>query len=365
MPTSELSLIAFPTRELFLEKIDDFDLIIFDRYKRRGILPSLYLSNVAQYVKDGGAVLVAAGPDFASADSIYRSPLAEIMPAAPSARVMEQGFQPTVSELGNRHPVTAGLPDAANWGRWMRQIEVEPSAGDVLMTGFDEKPLLILNRVGEGRVAMLLSDHVWLWARGFEGGGPHVPLLRRLGHWLMQEPDLEEEALRLSLRGPELVVERQTLADEIGEVTLSSPSGRTTSLTMNEAEPGLWRGSVPTSETGLFTVTESDKTALIHVGPQNPREYTDVLSTTEKLAGLSAATGGQSLRLADVGGDITVPRIVPLHRAAQYAGNGWIGLKTTDASILNGVDSYPLLMGLLGLALLVGFLSMTWYREGR
>ena len=48
VPVDELSLIAFPTRELFIEKIEDFDLIIFDRYRRRGILPSLYLENIAQ-----------------------------------------------------------------------------------------------------------------------------------------------------------------------------------------------------------------------------------------------------------------------------------------------------------------------------
>ena len=109
VPVRELSLIAFPTRELFLEKIDDFDLIIFDRYKRRGILPSIYLENVRNYVEKGGAVLIAPGPDFASADSLYRSPLEPIVPARPTARVIEERYRPKVSELGQRHPVTAGL----------------------------------------------------------------------------------------------------------------------------------------------------------------------------------------------------------------------------------------------------------------
>ena len=35
-PINELSLIAFPTRELFQQKIDEFDLIIFDRYRAPG-----------------------------------------------------------------------------------------------------------------------------------------------------------------------------------------------------------------------------------------------------------------------------------------------------------------------------------------
>ncbi|MEP3302696.1 MAG: hypothetical protein ABJO05_12080, partial [Roseibium sp.] len=368
-PINQLSLIAFPTRELFSVKIDEFDLIIFDRYERRGVLPMLYFDNITRYVRDGGAVLLAGGPDYAEAGSLFRTPLAPILPARPTGAILEQPFHATLASIGERHPVTRGLPgarlDPPGWSRWFRLVETELDAGQTLMTGPEDKPLLVLNREGEGRVAMLLSDHVWLWARGFEGGGPHVPLLRRLGHWLMQEPDLDEEALRVSLRGPELMVERQTLADEISDVSVTSPSGQTSRLTMNEMEPGLWQGSSPTAETGLFTVTESDKTALVHVGPQNPREYTDVLSTPEKLAGLSSATGGQALRLSDVGGEVSVPRVVPLRRAAQYAGSGWIGLKTTDASVLNGVDRYPLLMGLLGLSLLLGFLSLTWFREGR
>ncbi|WP_417672127.1 hypothetical protein [Roseibium sp.] len=368
-PINQLSLIAFPTRELFSVKIDEFDLIIFDRYVRRGVLPMLYFDNIARYVQDGGAVLLAGGPDYAEAGSLYRTPLAQILPARPTGAILEQPFHATLANVGERHPVTRGLPGARqeppSWSRWFRLVETELDGGQTLMTGPSDKPLLVLNREGEGRVALLLSDHVWLWARGFEGGGPHVPLLRRLGHWLMQEPDLEEEALRVSMRGPELTVERQTLQDSIGDVEVLAPSGTATRLTMNEVEPGLWRGSTPTTETGLFTVSESDKTSLIHVGPQNPREYTEVLSTTEKLAALTSQTGGQAMRLTDVGGDISVPRVVPLRRAAQYAGNGWIGLKTTDASVLNGVDRYPLLAGLLGLALLLGLISLTWFREGR
>ena len=74
-PINELSLIAFPTRELFQQKINEFQLIIFDRYARQGVLPIIYFDNIARYVRDGGAVLVAAGPDYASPTSIWRTPL--------------------------------------------------------------------------------------------------------------------------------------------------------------------------------------------------------------------------------------------------------------------------------------------------
>ncbi|MES0880772.1 hypothetical protein [Roseibium sp. SCP14] len=368
-PINQLSLIAFPTRELFSVKIDEFDLIIFDRYVRRGVLPMLYFDNIARYVRDGGAVLLAGGPDYAETGSLYRTPLAPILPARPTGAILEQPFHATLARLGERHPVTRGLPgseqDPPAWSRWFRVVDTELDAGHELMSGPSDTPLLVLNREGEGRVAMLLSDHVWLWARGFEGGGPHVPLLRRLAHWLMQEPDLEEEALNVSLRGPELVVERQTLGEEVGEVTVISPTGDRTEISMSEQDPGLWRGGMPVTETGLHSVTDGEMSALIHVGPQNPREYTDVLSTTEVLAPISEATGGETQRVRDVGGDLDVPRVVSMRQSASYAGNGWIGLKTTEASVLNGVDRYPLMIGLLGLALLLGALCVTWYREGR
>ncbi|MTI43586.1 hypothetical protein JM93_02809 [Roseibium hamelinense] len=368
-PINQLSLIAFPTRELFSVKIDEFDLIIFDRYVRRGVLPMLYFDNIARYVQDGGAVLLAGGPDYAEAGSLYRTPLAPILPARPTGAILEEPFHATVASLGERHPVTRGLPGASqdppDWSRWFRAVETELDGGQTLMSGPSDVPLLVLNREGEGRVAMLLSDHVWLWARGYEGGGPHVPLLRRLGHWLMQEPDLEEEALRVSMRGPELVVERQTLGDAIGEVTVTAPSGDDKTIAMTEAEPGLWRGTSPVTETGLYTVTEGERSSLVHAGPQNPKEYTDVLSTEQVLGPISDATGGSARRLTDAAGDVDVPRIVPLKNAASYAGAGWIGLKSTDVSVLNGVDRYPLFFGLLGLAILLGAISAMWFREGR
>ncbi|MGV2977197.1 hypothetical protein AB1P65_17215 [Roseibium alexandrii] len=368
-PINQLSLIAFPTRELFSVKIDEFDLIIFDRYVRRGVLPMLYFDNITRYVRDGGAVLLAGGPDYAEGGSLYRTPLAPILPARPTGAILEEPFYATLANLGERHPVTRGLPgaeqDPPGWSRWFRVVDTELDGGQTLMSGPSETPLLVLNREGEGRVAMLLSDHVWLWARGFEGGGPHVPLLRRLAHWLMQEPDLEEEALNVSLRGPELIVERQTLEETVNEVTVVSPTGDSVDLTMTEQEPGLWRGSSPVTETGLFSVTDGEMNALIHVGPQNPREYTNVLSDTDVLSPVADATGGAVQRLRDVGGGLDLPRVISMRQSASYEGNGWIGLKQTEASLLNGVDRFPLLIGLLGLAILLGTVSATWYREGR
>ncbi len=368
-PINELSLIAFPTRELFSVKIDEFDLIIFDRYVRRGVLPLLYFDNIARYVRDGGAVLVASGPDYADGGSIYRTPLSPVLPAEPTGVVYEEPFRAEISETGTRHPVTRDLPGGnatpPDWSRWFRLVEANVANAETLMNGANDKPLLVLGREGEGRVAVLLSDHVWLWARGYEGGGPHVALLRRLAHWLMKEPDLEEEALRLTSRGAEVVAERQTIGESVGDLVLTLPGGETRTLTPTEVAPGLWRANTPAPDLGLYTVDDGTRKALVHVGPPNPREFTDVLSTTATLASLSAETGGATRRIADAGGELLMPRVVPLRRATAFAGDGWIGLQSTNASVLKGVDRYPLFQGLLGLALLLGAVSLLWYREGR
>jgi hypothetical protein len=368
-PINQLSLIAFPTRELFSVKIDEFDLIIFDRYERRGVLPLLYFDNIARYVREGGAVLVAGGPDYAEGGSIYRTPLSPVLPAEPSGMIYEEPFRAEISQTGSRHPVTRGLPGAnaepPAWSRWFRLVDASIRNGETLMTGVEDKPLLVLSREGEGRVAVLLSDHVWLWARGYEGGGPHVALLRRLAHWLMKEPDLEEEALRLTSRGAEVIAERQTIGENVGDLVLTTPDGQSRNLTPTEVSPGLWRASAPAPDLGLYSVDDGTRKALVHVGPPNPREFTDVLSTTEALAPLAEKTGGSARRVADAGGEVLVPRVVPLRRATSFAGDGWIGFRTTDASVLKGIDRYPLFAGLLGLALLLGAVSLLWYREGR
>ena len=368
-PINQLSLIAFPTRELFSVKIDEFDLIIFDRYEQRGVLPLLYFDNIARYVRDGGAVLVAGGPDYAEAGSLYRTPLAPVLPAEPSGMIYEEPFHAGISDIGSRHPVTRALPGSSSeppaWSRWFRLVDASVRNGETLMTGVDDKPLLVLSREGEGRVAVLLSDHVWLWARGYEGGGPHVDLLRRLAHWLMKEPDLEEEALRLTARGTEVVAERQTIGEAVGSLTLTLPDGETRTLAPTEVSPGLWRATAPAPDLGLYSVDDGTRKALVHVGPPNPREFTDVLSTTGPLAPIAAATGGSVRRLAGADGGVIVPRVVPMRRATSFAGDGWIGFRTTEASLLRGIDRYPLFHGLLGLALLLGGLSFLWYREGR
>ncbi|RDV02359.1 hypothetical protein [Undibacter mobilis] len=368
-PINELSLIAFPTRELFQQKIGEFQLIIFDRYARQGVLPIIYFDNIARYVRNGGAVMIAAGPDYASPTSIWRTPLDVILPAEPSGDVTEQGFHARLSDAGKRHPVTRALEgsetDPPHWSPWFRLVNTKRTTGTTVMQGPDGKPLLVLAREGEGRVALMLSDHIWLWARGYEGGGPHLDLLRRLSHWLMKQPDLEEEALRLIVRGRDMTVQRQTMADAVADVTITSPSGKSQILKLASAEPGLWRSQVPANELGLWRATDGKLTALVNVGPANPREFQEVTSTTQTLASLTDSTGGSVRRLVAGNSSVEVPRVVPVRTASTYKGDDWIGMKMRDVSVVRGIGVLPIFTGLIGLLLLVGSLALTWAREGR
>jgi hypothetical protein len=360
VPVDELSLIAFPTRELFMEKIDDFDLIIFDRYKRRGILPGLYLENVANYVRQGGAVLVAAGRDFASADSLFRSPLGAVLPATPSARVIEEPFLPLVSDLGDRHPVTANLPGNGDWGRWLRQIDVTNPRGSVVMTGQDDRPLLVLDRVEKGRVALLASDHAWLWNRGYEGGGPQLELLRRLAHWMMKEPELEEEALTATAEGQTMRIIRRTLGDTVPPVTITAPDGSTVEIQLTETSPGMFEGTFEGPEIGLYRLENGDQVSVIGLGPAAPREFVDTIASSETMAPVLAAMRGGVARIED-----GLPRIREVRAGRPAAGRGWIGLTPRDAYETRDVRQTPILPAWLVLLLSAALIVAAWLREGR
>ncbi len=369
VPVSELSLIPFPVRELFLDKIKDFDLIIFDRYKRRGILPVEYYTSVRDYVEQGGALMVAAGPDFASVNSIYRTVLSDILPARPTARVIEKGFTPTVSPIGKRHPVTEGLAQFAPrldeygdpaWGRWMRQIEVVPVSGETVMTGVDDRPLLMLDRVGEGRVALLTSDQSWLWDRGFEGGGPQLELLRRLAHWMMKEPELEEEALWVEPRGQRMKIIRRTLAETVGDVEIIGPDGARTMVPLTQVSPGRYEAEFDGPQIGLYHLDNGDQSTVIALGPSAPREFEDTIATADKLAPVTGQLRGGDFNIED-----GMPIIRTVRTGRTAAGRGWMGITPRGAYLTSDLTITPLMPAWLTLLIAAMLVIGAWMREGR
>ena len=370
-PIDELSLISFPTRELFEVKLAEFDLVILDRYRRRGVLPSIYLQNIVDYVAAGGALLEAAGSSFAGPFSIYRTPLGAVLPGEPTGDVITRGYRPATTRIGLRHPVTANLPggvrtigpDATsgegNWGRWFRQVDVTVKQGQVLMDGANGRPLLILDRFGKGRVAQVNSDHIWLWARGFEGGGPQAELLRRVSHWLMKEPELEENDLRAAVRGDALEITRRNIDDESRPVEVTGPDGATATVPMERTGDGVFTGSLPVSENGLYRVSDGTAVFMAAVGALNPLEFSDVLASPEPLTPTVEATGSAIRWLAD-----GVPNLRLVAPERDTSGRNWIGLVANGDYIVTGLTTLPLLPALLVLLLALGATAIAWRREG-
>ena len=365
-PIRELSLIAFPIRELFDVKLDEFDLIIFDRYSRRGVIPQAYLENVARYVRKGGAFLEAAGPSVGTPMSLARSPRGTILPTEPTGDVYEEGFKPQLTDVGRRHPVTEDLAGAGppggepGWGRWFRQVDSRVQRGVTVMSGDHGEPLLVLDRVGQGRVAQLLSDQMWFWARGFEGGGPQAELLRRLAYWLMKEPDLEENDLRAMVEGDRIVVTRQSLEPDNRQVEVTAPDSSSRSLTLAPESGGRSSGSLPISEMGLYRVTDGTHTALAAAGPLNPVEFADVRTTPEKLAPIVAASGGGIFWA----GSGTIPEIRRVTPERAAAGRNWMGFRANGDYTVTGFSEIPLVPGIAALLLIIGGLLAAWRREG-
>lgn len=364
VPVDELALIAFPTRELFVEKIDEFDLIIFDRYRMRGILPMEYIDNVVSYVRGGGTVLVAAGPEFGAVDSLWRSPLAEILPVAPTAQVIEEPFRPALTELGRRHPVTEGLEALApegGWGRWFRLAEVELLRGQVAMSGPGDRPLLVLDRVDQGRIAVLTSDQAWLWGRGFEGGGPQLELMKRLAHWMLKEPELEEEALMAAANGEVLTLTRRTIKEEPpSALTITAPDGTVTELVLPQVSPGRFQIDWQAPMVGLYRLKQDDLTRVVAVGPAAPREFVETLASPVVLQPVVDTVQGGMPRLEE-----GFPALRAVREGRPAAGRGWLGYTPRGAYVTEDLRISPLVPGWLLLLLAAGLAVAAWLAEGR
>jgi hypothetical protein len=367
-PQNELALIAFPFRELFEVKLYDFDLIVFDRYKLNRILPQHYFDNIATYVKKGGALLEASGPSFATEDSIFYTDIGTILPASPDGNVISAVYKPQVSKLGSAHPVTESLDmlassgQEASWGAWLRQVSLQPRSGDVLMTGFDDKPLLLLDRVEEGRVAQIGSDHIWLWSRDFQNGGPHAELLRRIVHWLMKEPELDERALKVQVDDNTIRVRSRDTQAESMPLTITKPDGSNEDILLERGENGFLEHIITADQLGIYAFSGNDiPKKFVIIGEQNPPELRDVLASEERLKPVVQASKAGVIWLEDT----PTPSLRMMNNSSRYAGRSWLGLKSNHAFTVKSVESKPVLPSWAWLFVLAGILIATWWREGR
>jgi hypothetical protein len=368
-PQREMSLIAFPFEELFEEKLDGFDLIILDRYRQNDIMPDPYFANIAAYVRKGGALLVSSGPEYEGEESLSKSSLRDVIPGLPSATMDETPFLPVITQTGARHPVTADLrPESGpRWGRWMRVVGLEGIPADariVLQAGSGPRaaPLLILSREGQGRVAHLASDQIWLWARGFDGGGPYAGFMRRIVHWLMKEPELEENALNLSADGKTLAIDRRALdAEQAGPVTLTGPDGRTQSIPLVPDDSGRAQVRVSIDMSGVWRAESGALRRVVVAGDPNAPEQKDIRATADRLEPLVKASRG-SLRWA---AEDPTPALRLVTGGRTESGKGWIALRRNEGYTVTGARIAPLLSPLSALTILTFLILLGWWRESR
>lgn len=367
-PQNELSLIAFPFRELFEIKLYDFDLIIFDRYRLNRILPSNYFNNIVKYVEQGGALLEASGPSYASEDSVYYTSLMNILPGTPTGAVIRKAFIPSVTENGKHHPVTrnllwnAGSDNRPAWGHWLRQVVIRKESGETLMSGADEYPLLVLDRVKRGRVAQLASDHIWLWSRGYESGGPHAELLRRIVHWLMKEPELDERALEVRVDGDMIIIRSQNYKQTDMNVTMTAPDGTQENIVLQRNADGWFEHIVKPDQLGVYAFEDLEgQRRFAMIGDLNPPELRGIKTTPDILAPLAHASGGSIKWLADE----TSLSVRLQEKGRSYAGRGWIGLRQNNEYNVTGVKDTPLFPEWAYVLILLGMITFTWWREGQ
>ncbi len=371
VPTEELSLIAFPVRELFEEKLNDFSLIIFDRYRRLSILPTEYMQNIVRYVEQGGAILAAEGPLEDMSLSLFDTAVGTILPGMPSGKQLEGRFTPKLSDHGNRHPLTSDLPGVIRsagdappiikWGSWHRQVDAKLRTGTVLLEGIDGKPLLVLDRVGKGRVAQLFSDHIWLWARGHEGGGPHSELLRRLAHWLMKEPQLEENDLKAEAQGRSIVVSERSLDPYFRPVLLHKPGGESEAVALRETSPGLASAKIHVGKAGLYRISNGERSVMVGVGGLNPLEFADLRSSKAKMQSFVEQQNG-SIRWELEDG---MPDLRRAEASRYMSGKNWIGIKRNHNYVVTGVSQHPVIPGFAYLLGAIILWLLAWHREGR
>ena len=317
-------------------------------------------------MQDGGALLVSSGPEFAGPTSISRTPLTQVIPVQPTGEVATGPFKPVLTADGQAHPVTAGLPGAGDgtaaptWGRWFRAIGANKISGTTVMNGPGGKPLLVLDQVGKGRVAALLSDQAWLWSRGFEGGGPDAELLRRVAHWLMKQPELEAESLSASVVNGEIQIARRTMAAQAKPITVTTPSGKQVTVAPTKGAPGVWSGRVPAGELGLYRLSDGILSAVVAAGPLNPREVADMRATDAVLKPLADSSGGSVHWLAD-----GTPQVRQVNADASAYGSNWIGLVRNNAYRVTSLTQKPLLPQWATLLILAAALLLAWRVEGR
>jgi uncharacterized membrane protein len=366
---NEMALIPFPHQQLFHEQLNSFDLIIFDRYRNQGILQQKTYRNLARYVRKGGGVLIASGPEYVSPKSIYNTAFKDVLIGSPNKDSIERPFKPHLSDQGKIHPITRGIDNGLftgeNWAEWLRQIDVtsNPASGEkVLMSGIDDRPLLLIGEKDNGRIIHLTSDQIWLWARQYQQGGPYIDLMRKMIHWLLKEPSLEEGQIELSLDQDEIAVARYI--NPAGEtLKYTDPDGIEKPLPLKQGRDKIFHARIDASKQGLYSFSAGKNTAYIIAGAYDTLEQTNLIRSTEIIQPALSQTGGGSFE-ADKLSD-TQFKVKKGTSAARFSSPRTMAFKESKYAEISKIDFTPTLPLWFYLLIFAALNVYIWQRESK
>jgi len=385
----EVSLIPFPTDELFTEELDSFDMVIWQNFRGAMYMPGAYpqyMQLLNKYVRErGGALLMIGGHRAFFGQGMMDPILVDLLPIVPDDRIpnyLESEFKPVATEAGLRHPVMAigeaGENPADVLGRepallgFNRVKGLAPGAIGLVAHPFERSadggplPIVAVREVGAGRVAAVMTDSLWVWSMAAAGAGvsakPYQRFWENTVRWLLQDPEMRlitfsSEQGRVSpgeavsatievLDDTYHPTDRATVKVEV----LEQPTGA--ALTPTEPEPfgvGKYRVTLKPSLPGGYrlraTATlngrELGHDDLLLEAAEESAEWRDVLPRPEILAEISKASGGVAIA---PGGDL---KSLSFRRSALEQVTGTRDLPLWDNAVV--------------FALVFMILTLTWF----
>ena len=354
---NELSLIPFPTKELFTEQLSTFDVVIFQDFNYRPYNMGIYLQNVADYVKNGGGFLMMGGDLSFSEGDYAETPLADVLPVTlrpGHGHLDTEDFTPVLTDVGRRHPITdvAGTVDAAAANPFAQLPQLQ---GLNLVAGLREgatallthpfqngdngapQPVIAVKDVDKGRSVAIMTDTTWHWSLpqvglGSGRGDAHRKLLANTLRWLIRDPELSRVKLTIDAdaRGIEpgaavtALVRAQDAnyqaeagatvklalvpldADARGDGTAPAPpidplitgaDGSTRAL-LYPGRPGAWKVRVEVEKAGQLVGVDED----VFVVRTASLERLHAEARPDLMASIAGASGGRAVDATNVTG---------------------------------------------------------------
>ena len=366
-PVKELSLIPFPTQELFAADISKFDLIIFDQYGLQGILPPKYLDNISKFVVSGGALLDIVGKKHLTKDSLINSSIKQILPTTPLESIRNKKFKPKLTKVGNRHPITNKLKNKYKekpWGEWTNYTRSLLTSGKVLLH-HENDPLLAVDNVGKGRVVQILSSDSWIWQKSIDNRGPLIELIRNIIQWLLKNPKLEENFINLNKENNLIKIKLNSVLSGDINAKIVTPSKESIKLKLKDNGNGIFEGEFKSLERGKFQMIWKDKKKFFIINDVNNKELEEITSTDYKIKNYAEKNNTFPKNFNILWQDQSTPKVLRIYNNKILGGKNWIGVIEKNVPKISKNSEQKLFNWYTIFMLLVFLIFLSWYKEGR